>query len=176
MRTFFPREVVKLDASSHCEGAEYHVGIGTEMWGAEPFEVLKVQMAYDGQVAGRKSPSFPILSGEPGNHISCPDFDDIVETVEKIINPMRWWLVTWDRPANEQDVSKYVEKALKKLFTLEDDDLKRPCLQIRLVEVQASTNARDFETDLRRELLDLNAPKGITLFVARLGGHESRNF
>ena len=147
------------------------------MWAAEPVEVLKVQMAYDGQVAGRKSPSFPVRHEKRGNarYRSCPDFDEIVEKVEGIIDPIRWWLITWDRPYNGPDVSKYVENALKEVFHLEDHDLKRPCLQVRLVEFQASGKAREVEAELRRALVALNAPKGITLFVARLGDHEPRS-
>jgi hypothetical protein len=32
MRTFFLRGTEKVDASSHCNGAEYWVGIGSEIW------------------------------------------------------------------------------------------------------------------------------------------------
>ena len=39
MRTFFPREIEKVDASSHCDGAEYWIGRGTEMWTDGPAEV-----------------------------------------------------------------------------------------------------------------------------------------
>ena len=42
-------------------GTEYRVAIGTEKWGdGKEHEVLKVQMVYDGKIAGRTSPSYPL--------------------------------------------------------------------------------------------------------------------
>lgn len=33
---------------------------GTETWGKDNHEVIKVQMVYNGEIAGRRSPSYPI--------------------------------------------------------------------------------------------------------------------
>lgn len=37
---------------------EYKISIGLEKWSDEP--VLKIQMLYDGKIAGRKCPSYPV--------------------------------------------------------------------------------------------------------------------
>jgi hypothetical protein len=60
-KVFFPTRSIDVDASaSHGDGAVYRVSVGTEHWGdGAPKSVYKVQMAYDGVVHGRKSPSFP---------------------------------------------------------------------------------------------------------------------
>ena len=61
MRTFYPRETKIIGASApHPEGTQYKVSIGDEDWGDGTFQsVTKVQMMYDGKVAGRMSPSYP---------------------------------------------------------------------------------------------------------------------
>ena len=60
-RTFYPRKVIIVPASSpHPDGTEYKVSVGDEEWTDGEFKrVIKVQIAYDGKVAGRKSPSYP---------------------------------------------------------------------------------------------------------------------
>jgi hypothetical protein len=60
-KVFFPIRWIDVDASAtHGAGAVYRVSLGTEHWGdGAPTSVYKVQMAYDGSVHGRKSPSFP---------------------------------------------------------------------------------------------------------------------
>ncbi len=60
-KVYFPTRWIDVDASAtHGHGAVYRVSIGTEHWGdGSPTTVYKVQMAYNGAVHGRKSPSFP---------------------------------------------------------------------------------------------------------------------
>lgn len=66
MRTFYPRKTLIIPASEpHEAGASYKVSIGDEDWGDGTFQsVIKVQMMYDGKVAGRMSPSFPITTSD----------------------------------------------------------------------------------------------------------------
>lgn len=62
-KTFFPKadKVAFIKASKpHPDNTEYKISIGLEDWGGEMHEVVKVQMVYDGEVAGRRSPSFPL--------------------------------------------------------------------------------------------------------------------
>ena len=61
MKTFHPfiSEDVPASSPPHGEGTTYRVSIGIEYWEEGPQEVAKVQMAYDGAVSGRRSPSFP---------------------------------------------------------------------------------------------------------------------
>lgn len=63
-RTFYPRKTKYISASEpHDSGTEYKISIGDEEWGDGTFQsVVKVQMVYDGKVAGRMSPSYPIDS------------------------------------------------------------------------------------------------------------------
>lgn len=65
-QTFFPDVESKVLASCppHPENTYYRIAIGKEDWGDTREEVLKIQMEYDGAVAGRKSPSFPIDSND----------------------------------------------------------------------------------------------------------------
>lgn len=62
-KTFFPHadKTALVEASApHPENTQYKVSIGTEVWGEQNHEVTKIQMVYDGAVAGRRSPSFPL--------------------------------------------------------------------------------------------------------------------
>ena len=63
-RTFYPRKTKYIPASEpHDTGTEYKISIGDEEWGDGTFQsVVKVQMVYDGKVAGRMNPSYPIDS------------------------------------------------------------------------------------------------------------------
>lgn len=65
-RTFYPRKTRFVPASEpHISGAEYKISVGDEDWGNGTYQpVVKVQMVYDGKVAGRKSPSYPVASGD----------------------------------------------------------------------------------------------------------------
>jgi hypothetical protein len=61
-KTYFPHseKVAYVSASSpHPENTQYKVSLGLEIWGGENHEVAKIQMVYDGVIAGRRSPSFP---------------------------------------------------------------------------------------------------------------------
>ncbi|WP_367566871.1 hypothetical protein [Lacrimispora sp.] len=60
-RVFYPRRSVFVNASApHPKGTQYKVSLGDEEWEGIFHNVIKVQMIYDGKVAGRKSPSYPI--------------------------------------------------------------------------------------------------------------------
>lgn len=65
-RTFYPRKTKYIPASEpHDIGTEYKISIGDEEWGDGTFQsVVKVQIVYDGKVAGRMSPSYPIGSND----------------------------------------------------------------------------------------------------------------
>lgn len=62
-KTFFPNagQITYVSASApHPESTEYKISIGLEVWGGENHPVAKIQMVYDGVVAGRRSPSYPL--------------------------------------------------------------------------------------------------------------------
>ena len=62
-KTFFPydNKTVFVNASlPHPPNTQYKISIGLETWGNENHEVVKIQMVYDGEVAGRRSPSYPL--------------------------------------------------------------------------------------------------------------------
>lgn len=60
MKVYYPVRVIDVEASPpHDEGTSYKVSVGMERWGDVHERVFKVQMAYDGQVSGRRSPSYP---------------------------------------------------------------------------------------------------------------------
>ena len=64
-RTFYPRASKYVEASDpHPEGTEYKVSVGDEDWEGRYHSVVKIQMMYNGKVAGRKSPSYPIASDD----------------------------------------------------------------------------------------------------------------
>jgi hypothetical protein len=62
-KTFFPydQKCVFVTASApHPPNTQYKISIGLETWGDENHEVVKIQMVYNGEVAGRRSPSYPL--------------------------------------------------------------------------------------------------------------------
>jgi len=62
-KTFFPydNKTVYVNASApHPENTQYKISIGLETWGNQNHEVVKIQMVYDGEIAGRRSPSYPL--------------------------------------------------------------------------------------------------------------------
>lgn len=62
-KTFFPHsdKIAYIEASApHPENTQYKISIGSEVWGGENHEVVKIQMVYDGTIAGRRSPSYPL--------------------------------------------------------------------------------------------------------------------
>ena len=61
MKVFYPRKYIDVKASSpHPENTYYRVAFGEEEWDSKFVQVIKVQMVYDGKIAGRKSPSYPV--------------------------------------------------------------------------------------------------------------------
>lgn len=78
-QTFFPKVSVRIPASPPHENAEYVISIGTEMWGFEPQQVIKVQMAYDGKISGRRSPSYPV---------GTEDYTRVNAEIEKLIKTL----------------------------------------------------------------------------------------
>lgn len=61
-KVFFPRDFILVPSNSakHPTNTEYKVSIGIEDWEGTHVDVFKIQMVYDGKVAGRRSPSYPI--------------------------------------------------------------------------------------------------------------------
>lgn len=59
----------------HPPNTEYKVSIGEEIWGNSPHKVIKVQMVYDGEIAGRRSPSYPL---------GTDDFERVLEAVNEL--------------------------------------------------------------------------------------------
>ncbi|MCX7095888.1 MAG: hypothetical protein NTY50_20925 [Methylobacter sp.] len=62
-KTFFPHanKTVYVDASEpHPPKTQYKISIGSEIWGGQNHEIVKIQMVYDGEIAGRRSPSYPL--------------------------------------------------------------------------------------------------------------------
>lgn len=79
MKTFYPRTYTDVPASyPHPENTAYRVSIGDEEWNGTFVQVVKVQMVYDGNVAGRKSPSYP-LGTDDWERVS----DEIAKLTEK---------------------------------------------------------------------------------------------
>jgi len=65
-KVYFPIRYEDVPASAPHEGnPAYRVSFGIEHWGdGSAQHVYKVQMVYNGSVAGRKSPSFPAESDD----------------------------------------------------------------------------------------------------------------
>ncbi len=60
-KTFHPKKEQFVDASApHPPNTKYRVALGEEEWGDEYVPVLKVQMVYNGEISGRRSPSYPL--------------------------------------------------------------------------------------------------------------------
>lgn len=79
-KTYFPHKdkVALVDASKpHPNNTQYKISMGTEVWDSENHEVVKIQMVYDGKVAGRRSPSFPI---------GTDDFQRVQNKVNELIS------------------------------------------------------------------------------------------
>lgn len=75
-QTFFPSKSVYIPASSpHPANTEYKISKGLERWEGGNHEILKVQMVYDGVVAGRRSPSYPI---------GTDDFERVTKELQKL--------------------------------------------------------------------------------------------
>lgn len=76
-RKFFPETADSIPASPpHPAGTEYRVSVGTEDWDGLFVPVVKVQMMYDGIVAGRKSPSYPV---------NADDHDRVHRLINKLL-------------------------------------------------------------------------------------------
>lgn len=75
-KTFYPKMHLMVPASPpHPVNTEYKVSIGHEMWDGQLNKVIKIQMVYDGVIAGRRSPSYPLESD---------DYYRVNEAVEKL--------------------------------------------------------------------------------------------
>jgi hypothetical protein len=76
-KTFFPKMFIMVSASKpHPPNTQYKVSIGEEEWGQKRNPVIKVQMVYDGEIAGRRSPSYPL---------GTDDFQRVMLAAEKLI-------------------------------------------------------------------------------------------
>jgi len=61
-KTFFPKASTFIPFSKN-EEYQYKISVGIEYWGGnedEGYDVLKIQIAHQEAVQGRKSPSFPL--------------------------------------------------------------------------------------------------------------------
>jgi hypothetical protein len=81
-KTFTPIIHKIIPASPpHPDETSYKISIGYEDWGKpQPVLVTKIQMVYQGQVSGRRAPSFPVLD------TSNSDFELIVITMKEIVD------------------------------------------------------------------------------------------
>jgi hypothetical protein len=76
-KKFFPELTKYISASEpHPEKTQYRVSVGMEDWEGKFVSVAKVQIVYEGAVAGRKSPSYPIGSN---------DYQSVSEAMEALI-------------------------------------------------------------------------------------------
>lgn len=79
-KKYFPDSSTErfVEASSpHPPNTKYKISLGLEAWEDGNHEVVKIQMVYNGEIAGRRSPSYP--SG-------TDDFQRVAEAVQKIID------------------------------------------------------------------------------------------
>lgn len=76
-RSYFPRDAIFITASlPHPRGTEYVVSIGDEKWSNNTFvHVIKIQMAYEGRIEGRKAPSYPT---------GTDDFERVVRAIQTL--------------------------------------------------------------------------------------------
>lgn len=75
-QTFFPKVHTMVPASSpHPPNTEYKVSIGYERWEYTINKVIKVQMVYDGVIAGRRNPSYPLHSD---------DYDKVNDAIQRL--------------------------------------------------------------------------------------------
>ena len=76
-KTFFPTKSTYIPASKpHPHNTEYKISIGIEVWNSNNHVVVKIQMVYDGNIAGRRSPSFPL---------GTDDFQRVTEEINKLL-------------------------------------------------------------------------------------------
>lgn len=78
-KTFFPhagKEAIVKASKPHPPKTEYKISIGYEVWDDGNHEVVKVQMVYDGVLAGRRSPSYPL---------GTDDFQRVMNRVQEMI-------------------------------------------------------------------------------------------
>jgi len=165
MKTFFPdRQRIRTvpTAADHGPNAAYRVAIGSEEWDDGHVRVLKVQLEYDGQVQGRRSPSFPVEETRDGFPL-CDDFDRVVEAAEALLQPLRWYMVCWDRPTNGKDIGAILTAAVHKLLgpipRLKSLDLvQRPCFNVMLFEFQGDAERilKELELALKADGLEPN--------------------
>ncbi|MCH5199305.1 MAG: MGMT family protein [Oscillospiraceae bacterium] len=63
--TFYPKRSLLISASKpHPENTQYKVSIGEEDWDGALHTVIKIQLVYNGKIAGRKAPSYPYNSDD----------------------------------------------------------------------------------------------------------------
>lgn len=78
-KTYFAdsERTIIVPASEPHKNAEYVVSIGDEIWEDGAHKVIKVQMAYDGKINGRRSPSYPM---------GTDDYLKVHEAIKKLLN------------------------------------------------------------------------------------------
>jgi len=79
-KIFFPntKYVEYIKASKpHPINTQYKISIGLEHWDDESYEVLKVQMIYNGKISGRRSPSYPV---------GTDDFENVNKKAKELLD------------------------------------------------------------------------------------------
>ena len=77
-KVYFPDTAALVTASPpHPPNTQYRVSIGTETWGGENHRVIKVHMIFDGKLADRRTPSYPVGS---------TDYARVAEAIRKLTN------------------------------------------------------------------------------------------
>ena len=79
-KTFFPhtnKQVYVPASKPHPDNTQYKISIGLETWDDGNHEVVKIQMVYNGEVAGRRSPSYPL---------GTDDFQRVMTKVQELIS------------------------------------------------------------------------------------------
>lgn len=77
-KVYFPDAAIMVVASPpHPPNTQYRVSIGTETWGGTNHRVIKVHMVFEGKVADRRTPSYPIGS---------PDYTRVGDAIRKLTN------------------------------------------------------------------------------------------
>jgi hypothetical protein len=75
-KVYFPDTAALVTASPpHPPNTQYRISIGTEIWGGENHRVVKVQMVFDGKIAQRRSPSYPVGTN---------DYARVAEAIRKL--------------------------------------------------------------------------------------------
>lgn len=79
-KTYFPhanKEILVNASKPHPDNTHYKISTGLETWEDGNHEVVKIQMVYNGEVAGRRSPSYPL---------GTDDFQRVMAKTQELIS------------------------------------------------------------------------------------------